>query len=144
MAREITFAMIKPDAFFAKNVGNIIAMIENDGFTIRGMHMINMTQKQAEQLYAEHKARPFFGEMTQFITSGPMIVLALEKEDAVKAWRDLMGATNPAQAAEGTVRKKYGKSIGNNAAHGSDSKESAARELGIFFAHELEDMDLAN
>lgn len=140
MAQQVTFAMIKPDAFSAKNVGKIIDMIEKQGFELVGMRKINMSKEKAHQLYAEHKARPFFGEMVDFITSGPVIIMALKKDDAIKAWRDLMGATNPAQAAEGTVRKQFGKSIGNNAVHGSDSTESAARELGIFFAEELEKM----
>lgn len=140
MAREITFAMIKPDAVQAKNVGKIIDMIEQNGFTIVAMRKVVMSKKEADQLYAEHKEKPFFGEMTSFITSGPIIIMALEKENGIKAWRDLMGATNPAQATEGTVRAKFGKNIGNNAVHGSDSSESAARELGIFFAKELENM----
>lgn len=140
MAREITFAMIKPDAVAAKHTGQIIDMIEKNGFTIVSMHKIHMPKNKAHELYAEHSERPFFGEMVEFITSDPLIVLALSKENAIKAWRDLMGATNPAQAEEGTIRKKFGTSIGNNAVHGSDKPESAARELGIFFAKELENM----
>ena len=140
MAHEITFAMIKPDAVSAKHVGKIVDAIEQHGFAIVGLHKIDMTKNQAHQLYEEHKARPFFGEMVDFITSGPVVIMALKKENAVKAWRDLMGATNPAQADAGTLRKQFGKSIGNNAVHGSDKPETAARELGIFFANELATM----
>ena len=129
--------MIKPDAVLAKNSGKIIDMIEQNGFKIVGMQKINMSKEQAHQLYAIHKEKPFFGEMVNSITSGPLIIMALEKENAIKAWRDLMGATNPAQAAEGTVRKKFGKSIGENATHGSDAPETATEELGIFFANNL-------
>ncbi len=135
MAQETTFAMIKPDAVAAKNSGKIIDMIEHNGFTITGMQKINMSKEQAHQLYAIHKDKPFFGEMVEFITSGPLIIMALKKENAIKAWRDLMGATNPAQAEEGTVRKKFGKSIGENATHGSDAAQTAQEELGIFFAN---------
>lgn len=137
MAQEITFAMIKPDAVAAKNAGKIIDMIEQNGFTILGMHKVTMSPAKAHELYAEHKEKPFFGEMVSFITSAPIVIMALSKDNAIKAWRDLMGATNPAQAAEGTIRKQFGKNIGNNAVHGSDSEQSAARELGIFFAEEL-------
>ena len=133
MAQEITFAMIKPDAVAAKNGGKIIDIIEQNGFTVVGLQKINMSKTQANQLYAVHKERPFFGEMVNFITSGPVIIMALKKENAIKAWRDLMGATNPAQAEEGTVRAKFGKSIGENATHGSDAQETAAAELSIFF-----------
>lgn len=133
MAQEITFAMIKPDAVAAKNGGKIIDIIEQNGFTVAGLQKINMSKTQANQLYAVHKEKPFFGEMVNFITSGPVIIMALKKENAIKAWRDLMGATNPAQAEEGTIRKKFGKSIGENATHGSDAQETAAAELSIFF-----------
>lgn len=137
VANEITFAMIKPDAVAAKNSGKIIDIIENNGFNIMRMQKINMSTEQAHKLYAIHKDKPFFGEMVKFITSGPVIVMALEKENAIKAWRDLMGATNPAQAEEGTIRKKFGKSIGENATHGSDAPETATEELGIFFGDNL-------
>lgn len=130
---ETTFAIIKPDAVAAKHVGNIIAMIEAAGFDILGMEKINMSQLQAHELYKEHAARSFFGEMVDFMMSGPIVILALQKDDAVSAWRDLMGSTNPKDAAEGTVRALYGANIGANAAHGSDSAASAARELAIFF-----------
>lgn len=130
---EKTFAMIKPDAVAAKNAGKIIDMIEAAGFTIKAMEKIVMSQEKAHELYQEHSARSFFGEMVQGITSAPIIILALEKENAIIDWRNLMGATNPKDAAEGTVRALYGASIGANAAHGSDSSASAVRELAIFF-----------
>lgn len=130
---ERTFAMIKPDAVKHHNIGNIIAMIEAHGFTIDRMEKKQLSRSTAQQFYAVHKDRPFFGELVDFITSGPVIVLALEKENAIKAWRDLMGATNPAQAAEGTIRKKYAHSIGENAVHGSDAPETAAQELALIF-----------
>lgn len=133
MAQEITFAMIKPDAVAAKNSGKIIDIIEQNGFNIVGLQKINMSKAQANQLYAIHKERPFFGEMVNFITSGPVIIMALEKENAIKAWRDLMGVTNPAQAEEGTIRKKFGKSIGENATHGSDAAQTAKEEIALFF-----------
>lgn len=128
-----TFAMIKPDAVKAKNAGHIIARIEQEGFTIKGMKKIHMSKALAESFYAVHAARPFYGELVEFITSGPVVALVLEKENAVPAWRDLMGATNPAQAAEGTIRKLYATSIGENAAHGSDSDENAEAEIRLVF-----------
>ncbi|HEV2600905.1 MAG TPA: nucleoside-diphosphate kinase [Candidatus Babeliales bacterium] len=130
---EKTFAIIKPDAVAAKNSGPIIAAIEQNGFNIVGMRKLQMNKETAETFYAVHAARPFFGELVEFIISGPVVVLALEKENAIKAWRDLMGATDPKQAAEGTLRKQFGANIGNNALHGSDAPETAATELGIFF-----------
>jgi nucleoside-diphosphate kinase len=130
----LTFGIIKPDAVRAGNTGKIIDRILSSGFTIRGMKLIHQTQKQAEGFYAVHAERPFFGELTEFISSGPCVVLALEKENAVKSWRDLMGATNPAEAAEGTLRKDFAGSIGENAVHGSDSDENAAIEISYFFS----------
>lgn len=130
---QTTFAIIKPDAVAAKNAGKIIAMIEAAGFNIVGMEKISMTAEQANELYKEHSARSFFGEMVAAMMASPIIILALEKENAVADWRDLMGATNPKDAAAGTVRALYGANIGANAAHGSDSAASAARELAIFF-----------
>lgn len=132
---EKTFAMIKPDAVAAKNAGKIIDLIEQNGFNIVRMHKVQLTKEGAEKLYAVHKERPFFGEMVEFITSGPIVIMALERENAVQAWRDLMGATDPKNAAEGTIRKLFGASIGNNAAHGSDSQENAQAELNLFFAN---------
>ncbi|MDP3787959.1 MAG: nucleoside-diphosphate kinase [Candidatus Chromulinivorax sp.] len=130
---ETTFAIIKPDAVAAKNAGKIIDMIEAAGFNVVAMEKINMTQEQAHELYKEHSARSFFGEMVDTMTASPIIIMALEKENAVLGWRDLMGATNPKDAAAGTVRALFGANIGANAAHGSDSLASAARELAIFF-----------
>ena len=133
---ERTLAIIKPDAVAAKNTGKIIDMIEANGFTILRMQKLKMAEEHGKVFYAVHKERPFFGELVDFISSGPVVVLALERENAVQAWRDLMGATNPKDAAEGTVRKLYAESIGKNAAHGSDSAENAAQELRFFF-HDL-------
>jgi nucleoside-diphosphate kinase len=130
----LTFGIIKPDAVRAGNSGAIIQKITEAGFNIRGMKLIHQTKKQAEGFYAVHAERPFFGELTDFMSSGPCVVLALEKENAVKAWRDLMGATNPAEAAEGTLRKEFASSIGENAVHGSDSEENAAIEISYFFS----------
>lgn len=128
-----TFAMIKPDAVAAKNSGKIIDMIEQHGFTIIGMRKMNLNTKKAEEFYAVHKERPFFGELVSFVSSGPVIVLALEKENAVKEWRDLMGATDSRKADKGTVRNLYGTDIGKNATHGSDAPETAQQELALFF-----------
>lgn len=130
---ERTFAMIKPDAVAAKNSGKIIDMIESNGFTILGMRKMTIDKAKAQEFYAVHKERPFFGELVSFVTSGPVIVMALEKDNAVKAWRDLMGATDPLKADEGTIRKLFGTNIGTNAAHGSDSVENAKIELKLFF-----------
>lgn len=130
---ERTFAIIKPDAVQAKNSGKIIDIIENNGFTIARMEKIKMSKEKAQKFYGVHKTKPFFNDLVNFITSGPIVVMALEKENAIKSWRDLMGATNPAQAAEGTLRKKFGTSIGTNATHGSDAPETAQEELAIFF-----------
>lgn len=131
---NVTFGIIKPDAVAKGHSGKIIDLILANGFTIRGMKLIHQSKKQAEGFYAVHAERPFYGELTEFISSGACIVLALEKENAVKAWRDLMGATNPAEAAEGTIRKDYAGSIGENAVHGSDSDENAAIEISYFFS----------
>ncbi len=130
---ERTFAMIKPDAVAAKNSGKIIDMIEHNGFTILGMRKIKIDKKKAEEFYAVHKERPFFGELVDFVTSGPVIIMALERDNAVKAWRDLMGATDSRKAEKGTVRNLFGTDIGINAAHGSDSVENAQQELLLFF-----------
>lgn len=130
---EQTFAIIKPGAVSEKVTGKIISMIEEAGFEIVNMDKIKISHAQAQDLYAEHKERSFFGEMVQSMTSSPVIIMKLQKENAIAAWRELMGATNPAEAKPGTVRALYGRSIGNNATHGSDSATSAARELKIFF-----------
>lgn len=131
---NLTFGIIKPDAVAKGYTGKIIDKILADGFQIRGMKLIHQTKKNAEGFYAVHAERPFYGELTEFMSSGPCVVLALEKENAVKAWRDLMGATNPAEAAEGTLRKEFAGSIGENAVHGSDSDENAAIEISYFFS----------
>lgn len=128
-----TFAMIKPDAVAAKNAGKIIDLIEKNGFTILAMEKTQLSKDKAQEFYAVHKERPFFGELVDFIVSGPVIILALEKENAILAWRDLMGATDPNKAAEGTIRKLFGTSIGTNATHGSDAAETAAVELKLMF-----------
>ncbi len=131
---NLTFGIIKPDAVRAGNAGAIIQKITGAGFKIRGMKLIHQSRAQSEGFYAVHKERPFFGELTEFMSSGACVVLVLEKENAVKAWRDLMGATNPAEAAAGTLRKEFAASIGENAVHGSDSDENAAIEIAYFFS----------
>ena len=128
-----TFAIIKPDAVATKKAGGILARIEKEGFTVRAMRLMHMTKGEAEGFYAVHKARPFFGGLTDFMSSGPCVVLCLEAGGAIKKWRDLMGATDPAKAEAGSLRKDFGASIDNNATHGSDAPETAAFELGYFF-----------
>jgi nucleoside-diphosphate kinase len=130
---EQTLAIIKPDAVAARYTGGIIQRIEEAGFQIRAMRLLQLSQTQAEGFYAVHRQRPFFGSLTSFMASGPVVVLALEAEDAIKKWRALMGATDPAKAEAGTLRKEFGASIENNATHGSDAPETAAFELGYFF-----------
>ena len=129
-----TFGIIKPDAVRAGHTGLIIQKILDNGFSIRGLKLIHMTRKQAEGFYAVHSERPFFAGLTEFMSSAPCVVMALEKEGAVKAWRDLMGATDPAKADAGTLRKEFGGSVGENAVHGSDSDENAAIEISYFFS----------
>ena len=130
---ERTFAIIKPDAVKNRVTGRILARIEQEGFRIVAMRLEHLSKSDAEGFYAVHSARPFFGGLTDFMSSGPCVVLCLEAEDAIKKWRDLMGATDPAKATEGTLRKEFGASIDNNATHGSDAPETAAFELGYFF-----------
>jgi nucleoside-diphosphate kinase len=130
---ERTFAIIKPDAVAKRVAGQILARIEKDGFAVRGMRMIHMSKKEAEGFYDVHRTKKFFGGLTDFMSSGPCIVLCLEADDAIKKWRTLMGATDPAKADPGTLRKEFGASIDNNATHGSDAPETAAFELGYFF-----------
>ncbi len=129
-----TLAIIKPDAVRAGNIGKIIDRIIIAGFLIRAMKMIHQTRTQAEGFYEVHRGKPFFEGLTEFMSSAPCVVMVLEKEDAVKAWRDLMGATDPAKADEGTIRKQFGSSVGENATHGSDSDENAATEIAYFFS----------
>lgn len=128
-----TYGMIKPEAVQNRNTGKIIDRIESEGFSIVAMKKMHMTKDLAEQFYAVHKEKPFFGELVESIASGPIVAFVLEKDDAITAWRELMGATNPADAAEGTLRKLYGTSIGNNATHGSDAPETAAAEIKLIF-----------
>lgn len=130
---EMTFAIIKPDAVKARYTGPIIQRIEQSGFTIRAMQLRSLTLREAEGFYAVHRERPFFASLTKFMSSGPCLVMALEAEDAIRKWRTLMGATDPAKADAGTLRKEFGASIENNATHGSDAPETAAFELGYFF-----------
>lgn len=130
---EHTFAMIKPDAVSAKQAGKIIDMIEQNGFVILRLVKGQLSKDMAELFYDIHKERPFFKELVDFVISGPVIIMVLEKENAIKGWRDLMGATDPLKADEGTVRKQFGTSIGKNVVHGSDAPETAARELMLFF-----------
>ena len=131
---NLTFGIIKPDAVRGNKSGSIIQKILNSGFRIRAMKLIHMSRKEAEGFYEVHRERPFFGELTEFMSGGPCIVMALEKEGAVKAWRDLMGATDPAKADDGTIRKEFGGSVGENAVHGSDSEENANIEISYFFS----------
>ena len=128
-----TFTMIKPDAVRAGNIGNILQMINAAGFRIVAMKYTQLTLQQAGKFYEVHKERPFYGELTEFMSSGPIVAAILEKDNAVADFRTLIGATNPAQAAEGTIRKLYAASIGENAVHGSDSDENAAIEGSFFF-----------
>ena len=130
---ELTFAIIKPDAVRARVAGRILQRIEGEGFQIRAMRLVSLTKREAEGFYAVHRERPFFSSLTSFMASGPAIVLALEAPDAIRKWRTLMGATDPAKADAGTLRKEFGASIENNATHGSDAPETAAFELGYFF-----------
>jgi nucleoside-diphosphate kinase len=131
---ERTFAIIKPDAVRKQLAGKILARIEEAGFTVKAMRLASLTKKEAEGFYAVHAARPFFGSLTDFMSSGPCVLLALEAPDAIKKWRATMGATDPAKAEAGTLRKDFGESIEFNATHGSDAPETAAFELGYFFA----------
>ena len=131
---NLTFGIIKPDAVRAGQTGLIMHHIISDGFTLRAMKLIHMTRREAEGFYAVHRERPFFAGLTEFMSSGPCVVMVLEKAGAVKAWRDLMGATDPAKADAGTLRKEFGGSLGENAVHGSDSEENARIEISYFFS----------
>lgn len=133
MALERTFAIIKPDAVKAGNTGKIIAEIEGNGFCIVAMKKVHLSKKQAEGFYAVHRERSFFGALTDFMSEGPIVALILEREDAIRKWRDVMGATDPAKAADGTLRKRFGTSIQANATHGSDAPETAVFETRYFF-----------
>ncbi len=134
MALERTFAIIKPDAVSRGIQGEILARIHKAGFTIVAIKSMRLTKEEAGGFYAVHKARPFFGELTDFMSSGKIIAMVLEAEGAILKWRDTMGATDPKKAALGTIRHDLGTSIGNNVTHGSDAPETAAFEIGYFFA----------
>lgn len=130
---EKTFSIIKPNAVTDNNIGNIVARFEKEGLRIAAMKMVHLSKEKAEGFYIEHKERPFFGSLVSFMTSGPVVLMVLQGENAVERNREIMGATNPAEAAEGTLRKLYAKSIEANAVHGSDSQASAEREINYFF-----------
>ncbi|HEX2093563.1 MAG TPA: nucleoside-diphosphate kinase [Longimicrobiaceae bacterium] len=132
-----TLAIIKPDAVEAGNAGKIIAHVEGAGFRILAMQMVRLSTERAGEFYAVHRERPFYGELVEFMTSGPCIPIALEADDAVNRYREIIGATDPAEAAEGTIRRLYAESKGRNAVHGSDSDESAANEIHFFFGDSL-------
>ena len=133
MSVERTFSIIKPDAVAAGNAGEILAQIQKAGFRILGLRMTRIGEAQARGFYAVHRERPFYASLVTFMTEGPVIVMALERENAIAGLREVMGATNPANAAEGTIRKRFAASIERNAIHGSDAPETAAVELGFFF-----------
>lgn len=135
MKKEITLAIIKPNATEKKATGKIIDMILEAGFEIKAMKVLHLTKKEAEGFYEVHKDKPFFNDLTDFMSSGPIVVMALEKENAVEDYRKLIGATNPAEAAEGTVRKLFGENIERNAVHGSDSPENGIKEVHYFFSN---------
>ncbi len=134
MAVERTLAIIKPDATARGITGKIIERIEQEGFEIRAMKRLRLTKEQAKAFYAVHRERPFYESLTDFMSSGPVVVLCLEREDAIAKWREVMGATNPEQAAEGTIRKLYGVDVEKNSVHGSDAPETARTELAFFFS----------
>lgn len=134
MAVERTLSIIKPDAVEKNHAGAILARLESEGFVVRAMKRVHLTRTEAEGFYAEHRGRGFFDELCAFMSRSPIIVMALEREDAVAKYREVIGATNPANAAEGTIRKLFAASVGENAVHGSDKLESAVREIGYFFA----------
>jgi nucleoside-diphosphate kinase len=129
-----TLAIIKPDAVERRLSGKIIQRIEDEGFQIRAMRLVRLSKQDAEGFYAVHRERPFFKSLTEFMSSGPAVVMVLEAADAIKKWRTLMGATDPAKADSGTLRKEFAQSIERNATHGSDAPETAAYEIGYFFA----------
>ncbi len=134
MAIEKTLAIIKPDATARGITGKIIDRIEQEGFTIRAMRKLSLSKEDAQAFYAVHRERPFFDSLTEFMSSGPVVVLCLEREGAIAKWREVMGATNPADAAEGTLRKLYAVDLEKNSVHGSDAPETAAEETAFFFS----------
>jgi nucleoside-diphosphate kinase len=131
---QLTLSIIKPDAVSSGHAGEILSILEQAGFRIRALRMLHLTRPQAEGFYAVHREKAFFPSLVRFMTEGPLIVMALERQDAILTLRDVMGATNPANAAEGTIRKRFAASIERNAIHGSDAPETAAFELGYFFS----------
>jgi nucleoside-diphosphate kinase len=133
MSVERTFSIVKPDAVAAGQTGEILAMIQQAGFKVLGMRMLRLSDAQARGFYAVHRERPFFEGLVKFMTEGPIVVMALEREDAIKKLREVMGATNPANAAEGTIRKRFAANIERNCIHGSDAAETAEVELRFFF-----------
>jgi nucleoside-diphosphate kinase len=134
MAIERTFGIIKPDAVANGHVGDILALIEHNGFRIVGLKMQRLAKAEAEAFYAVHNQRPFFGGLVTFMTEGHVVVMVLEREDAIAKWREVMGATNPANAVDGTIRKRFAENIERNSVHGSDSAETAAQEIPFFFS----------
>lgn len=128
-----TLAIVKPDAVANKNVGEIVSRIEREGFRIVGMRLVNLSRREAEGFYAVHRDKPFFNDLTAFMSSGPAVVLCLEAEDAISKWRTVMGATNPENADAGTLRKQFATNIERNAVHGSDAPETAAVEIAYYF-----------
>lgn len=134
MATNITFTMIKPDAVEANNIGPILSMINKAGFTVKAMKYLRLSEEQVGNFYAVHKERPFYGELVEYMSSGPIVAAVLEKNNAVADFRTLIGATDPTKAADGTIRKLFAKSIAANAVHGSDSDENAANEASFFFS----------
>lgn len=134
MALERTFGIIKPDAVSKGHAGSILALIEQNGFRIVAMKTLRLSRRDAEGFYAVHKERPFFSGLVTFMMEGPVVVIVLERENAIAKWRELMGATNPANAAEGTIRKRFAENIERNSVHGSDSPETAAQEIPFFFS----------
>jgi nucleoside-diphosphate kinase len=134
MSLERTFAIIKPDAVATGHAGEILAIIEQAGFRVLALRMTRLTERQAQGFYAVHSQKPFFAGLVKFMTEGPIVVMALEREDAILKWRETMGSTNPANAAEGTIRKRFATSIERNSVHGSDAPETAATELRFFFS----------
>ena len=133
MTLERTLCIIKPDAVEKRKVGAILQRIEEGGFRILALRMTHLSRREAEGFYEVHRQRPFFGELVQFMTRSPVAIAVLERENAVVAWRDLMGATDPAKAADNTIRKLFGSNVGENATHGSDSQDNAKREIAYFF-----------
>jgi nucleoside-diphosphate kinase len=131
---ERTLAIIKPDAVARSVAGEILSLIEQNGFRVRGMKMLRLSRAAAEGFYAVHRGKPFFAGLIEFMTEGPVVVMALEREDAIAKWREVMGATNPANAAEGTIRRRFGTAVDRNCTHGSDAPETARAEIAWFFA----------